>query len=170
VATITTCQICARAIQAKKGVIAHHGYRRPQRHSGWQTSSCPGARSLPYEVSRDRLYQVIEGLRGTIETEEKELTRFLAEPPDSLSYRKHHYGASARNPYDLGELITVPRPADFDRNGPSFQVRTYLGRSYEYLYAARERELKESLKNHRFLAVELQARYDAWVPPAQEVK
>jgi hypothetical protein len=43
-----TCQICGRAILASKGLIAHHGYQRPQ---GWhaQTASCYGARELPYE-------------------------------------------------------------------------------------------------------------------------
>lgn len=46
-----TCQICAREIKAKSGIIAHHGYTRPE--SGWQTDSCMGARQLPYEKSRD---------------------------------------------------------------------------------------------------------------------
>ena len=49
------CQICGRPIRAKTGVIAHHGYTRPQYGSGWQTASCYGARALPYEVSTDRL-------------------------------------------------------------------------------------------------------------------
>jgi hypothetical protein len=48
-----TCQICARPIYAEVGVIAHHGYERPG--MGWQTASCPGARELPFEVSRDAL-------------------------------------------------------------------------------------------------------------------
>lgn len=48
-----TCQICGRPIYAEVGVIAHHGYERPG--LGWQTASCPGARELPFEVSRDVL-------------------------------------------------------------------------------------------------------------------
>lgn len=45
------CQICEREIKAKKGIIAHHGYKRPEQ--GWQTDSCIGARQLPYEKSRE---------------------------------------------------------------------------------------------------------------------
>lgn len=48
-----TCQICARPIGIKAGVIAHHGYQRPG--GGWQTASCYGARALPFEQSRDTL-------------------------------------------------------------------------------------------------------------------
>jgi len=46
-----TCQACGREIGVKNAVIAHHGYQRP---FGWgeQTSSCFGARELPYEVSK----------------------------------------------------------------------------------------------------------------------
>ena len=42
------CQICARRIKIPHGRIAHHGYLRP----GWgeQTTSCPGARQLPFEA------------------------------------------------------------------------------------------------------------------------
>ncbi|MEK6884257.1 MAG: hypothetical protein AABY22_31795 [Nanoarchaeota archaeon] len=45
------CQICGREIKAKSGIIAHHGYKKPEQ--GWQTDSCMGARQLPYEKSRD---------------------------------------------------------------------------------------------------------------------
>lgn len=75
-----TCQICGRPIWAATGVIAHHGYERPYRGEGWQTASCPGARELPFEVSRERLAGYIEELttyrqsivitRGKIEREE----------------------------------------------------------------------------------------------------
>lgn len=49
--TRSHCQVCERLIQAKTGLIAHHGYRRPG--MGWQTASCFGARGLPYEESRE---------------------------------------------------------------------------------------------------------------------
>ena len=48
-----TCQICGGSYGTKKGVIAHHGYRRP--HVGHQTRSCEGALHVPYEVSCERL-------------------------------------------------------------------------------------------------------------------
>jgi len=55
-----TCQCCARPILANTGTIAHHGYERPD--YGWQTASCMGAKALPFEVSRNRLGQMIEEL------------------------------------------------------------------------------------------------------------
>jgi hypothetical protein len=57
----TTCQCCGRQIEANiGGKIAHHGYRRPQAGSGWQTASCVGARYAPFQVSRDRLGWLID--------------------------------------------------------------------------------------------------------------
>lgn len=53
-----TCQVCDRAIRFDRyGKLAHHGYQRP----GWgsQTASCPGARKLPYEASREALEHLI---------------------------------------------------------------------------------------------------------------
>lgn len=55
------CQCCGRAILANKGRIAHHGYQRPG--FGWQTSSCMGAKALPFEVARDRLGDMIVIMR-----------------------------------------------------------------------------------------------------------
>lgn len=63
------CQCCARPILAKGGLIAHHGYERPG--TGWQTSSCPGARKDPWEVSRAALGRMIEGIKNTIEALKK---------------------------------------------------------------------------------------------------
>jgi len=57
-----TCQCCGRSILAESSVIAHHGYSRP--FSGYQTSSCPGARALPFEVSRERLGEHIGLLKN----------------------------------------------------------------------------------------------------------
>lgn len=57
-----TCQICGRPIQSNTGLIAHHGYTRPG--EGWQTSSCRGARHLPFEVSRDELVKHIASLNN----------------------------------------------------------------------------------------------------------
>lgn len=60
-----TCQICAREIKAKFGVIAHHGYQRPYEYT--QTASCMGARHLPYEKSRDVILVAIEQIKSFIE-------------------------------------------------------------------------------------------------------
>jgi len=61
----TTCQICGRDIKAKKGVIAHHGYRRPG--DGWQTGSCFGARHVPYEQGSDAIEIMIPRVAAQIE-------------------------------------------------------------------------------------------------------
>lgn len=63
-AAAMTCQCCPGKILANTGVIAHHGYQRPG--SGTQTSSCYGARHLPFEVDRSALGEVIEGLKNSI--------------------------------------------------------------------------------------------------------
>ncbi len=55
-----TCQICGRQIHAAKGLIAHHGYQRPQH--GWQTASCYGARYRPFEVSSARLQEYLASI------------------------------------------------------------------------------------------------------------
>jgi len=60
------CQICARAIKAKTGLIAHHGYTRP--YLGMQTQSCRGARELPYEKSRDVIPKEIAGIKSFVES------------------------------------------------------------------------------------------------------
>lgn len=59
-----TCQICGRQIFAELGTVAHHGYERPGH--GWQTSSCFGAKRLPYETSRDAIEQLIPGQKAEV--------------------------------------------------------------------------------------------------------
>jgi hypothetical protein len=55
------CQCCGRAILAKLGTIAHHGYQRPD--YGWQTASCMGAKELPFAVDRSALGRMIVALQ-----------------------------------------------------------------------------------------------------------
>lgn len=72
-----TCQCCGRDILAETGVIAHHGYERPGQ--GWQTASCPGARELPFEASRDALGEYIQNLKNAVETNRATLANVQAE-------------------------------------------------------------------------------------------
>lgn len=60
-AATMTCQCCGRGILANTGTIAHHGYQRPG--GGWQTASCSGSKYQPFEVSRDRLGDLIVSLK-----------------------------------------------------------------------------------------------------------
>ncbi|MFN9473236.1 hypothetical protein [Acidovorax sp.] len=58
---VRTCPVCFRKIAATSGKMAHHGYQRPG--GGWQTSSCPGIRFKPLEVSPDGLRWLVGTLR-----------------------------------------------------------------------------------------------------------
>lgn len=104
-----TCQICGRAILANTGVIAHHGYTRPVPYT--QTSSCMGARELPFEASRDKLGWLIDQLATWIADQEKHvadiitekthITRFYTKPdaprafgfriPTAVSFTRHDF-------------------------------------------------------------------------------
>lgn len=76
-AAAMTCQCCGRAILANKGSIALHGYERPG--YGWQTASCMGAKYLPFEVSRERLGDLIRALQDMVKTREQRLIDVTAE-------------------------------------------------------------------------------------------
>jgi len=82
--TKNTCQICGRPIKAKNGLIAHHGYKRPDRGSGWQTASCLGARFFPYEVSCDQIPPTIQYIKEHISRIEAKLEDFINNPPENL--------------------------------------------------------------------------------------
>lgn len=54
---VKTCPCCFRKIAVIQGKMAHHGYKRPG--FGSQTSSCPGIRFKPLEVSNEGLVWLI---------------------------------------------------------------------------------------------------------------
>lgn len=68
---MSQCQICEREIKSKKGLIAHHGYKRPEQ--GWQTDSCIGARQLPYEKSKDIIPLAIQQINNFIGLKKAEI-------------------------------------------------------------------------------------------------
>lgn len=67
---VKTCPVCFRPIAVVRGLMAHHGYQRPE--IGWQTASCPGIRFRPLEQSTD-------GLVWSIEEQEKRLAGVKAQ-------------------------------------------------------------------------------------------
>jgi hypothetical protein len=79
---ITTCQICGRAIKAKRGLIAHHGYQRP---GGWQTASCFGARHEPFQVSAAAIPPYIQFLKESLASRESWLIELRENPPEKLT-------------------------------------------------------------------------------------
>lgn len=116
--TPTTCQICGRAIKAKTGRIAHHGYKRPGH--GWQTASCMGAGHAPYEQGHTALDFAIERMPVQITETEEALAEFIANPPAELVTRRDAYGRTTRtearpegfNPADLG--VQGDRPGTYE--------------------------------------------------------
>jgi len=149
----TTCQICGREIQAKKGLIAHHGYKRPQRGSGWQTSSCLGARYEPYEKSNKRIGEVIPILTNYVRNNEAKLKELEENPPAILTVTKRQYGL-----YRKPEYIDVPRPENFTKDTP----RDYTPYSYASAYHNERHDLQQNIKYTKEDIANLQKRYDNW--------
>lgn len=110
-----TCQICGRAIKAKKGLIAHHGYQRPG--DGWQTVSCMGARYRPYEVACDALPPAIAAVTDHIARTKNVLATWKAEPPQGIRCeRETRCRVFSFVKYRVE--WTVIRQACFDRSAP----------------------------------------------------
>lgn len=157
---VTTCQLCGRAIMANTGVIAHHGYKRPG--EGWQTSSCRGARELPYEVSCDCLKLEIPMMENALANVQASLALMIAEPPATYpQYRRFAGIISFHDP------IIHARSADFDAAKAiaygSYNPNCYQGRFMSAYHALKrdERGIADYLKF-------LRARLAAWVAPKVE--
>jgi len=154
--TITTCQICGRAIKAKKGLIAHHGYSRPG--YGWQTASCPGAQYLPYEVSHGRLDGVILTIvNDWLPDALKAVDDLWSNPPETLKWRDRGYGNQRGQQYEAG------RPEGFDRD---YALRTYGGKgTYNGIYTRRMGEAKAHAQGMAQMLESLKERRAAWIAP-----
>jgi hypothetical protein len=148
---ITTCQICGRQIKAKKGFIAHHGYKRPYQE-GWQTASCPGAQYEPYEVSSTRLQEFIGEMTRYLTTQQKEQADFLANPPEEITKFED------RGAWNKGELKTYKKPESFNPEG----FASYRPRTYENAYADRRYEYKKTIKAVTAELTFMQARLEKW--------
>lgn len=147
--TETHCQICGRPIKAKHGKIAHHGYKRPRRYAGWQTSSCSGARYEPYEKSRDRIAEVIVFIKEYIVDQQAWLD---GEPPTKLGYE--NYIGSSRY-----ETLWVEKPVGFIvETGRSYFSRN----SYAGLYDRAVTDHNTAINNSKKHIEQLQERYDQW--------
>jgi len=149
---ITHCQICARDIKANTGLIAHHGYQRPG--MGWQTSSCDGAKQLPYEVSRDYIPVVIERYKMHAANQDAMADEMLRTPPATITIY-------ARSSYDTD--TTYEKPADFDPyatvNGEGKYA--FYG-TYEYVFKRKYNEHRKTVKEIGHAVEQLQKRFDEW--------
>lgn len=153
----TTCQVCARPIQAKTGKIAHHGYKRPGQ--GWQTASCFGARYRPYEVASDALPLVIEHIKTWIASTTGALANLEAEPPESFTVHPKilWQGQPNREPY------TVTRPAGFvvEAEEPH---EAGMPRTYEAAFYSQRREFRNNIETAKRELPFLQKRLADWKP------
>lgn len=166
-----TCQCCGRAILANKGLIAHHGYERPG--TGWQTSSCMGARYLPFQVNRDRLGDMIEVIKSMIADGEKHLAKVQAEKIGPLfTYRVYDRNRNVPSWERRREKKTVrvtrawfcTDPYDYDVEGVHgpFLNRVDPYTTFDRLKEQEINAVEYRLKNMREHLAESQKRYDGW--------
>lgn len=151
----THCQICARLIKASKGVIAHHGYKRPG--YGYQTGSCYGARFRPYEVAKDAIEKMIVSVTNDIASMTKLIADMLINPPAELSFEEVEYKTGRTKYYPL------PRPADFD---PKADVRLYIRKTYAYQHKVLLQKREAYLRQAKEFLQYLNERLAAWKPAA----
>lgn len=164
-----TCQCCGRGILAKTGTIAHHGYQRPG--SGWQTSSCMGAKHLPFEVSRDRLGDMIKLIRRDLTQARRDLKNVVHEMEELSAtfedtrkeavwnprrYRKTHPETTVKFSRSTFEAVRA-------ENAPHAAYRSFPSR-YDDVKDLRTRQLQGRIKNLTEWVETCQARYDSWKP------
>lgn len=155
-----TCQICGRVILARTGLIAHHGYQRPDRGSGWQTASCMGARHLPYEQSCDLIPVAIAKFTAYQEDLKKLLSNLVSNPPETLieekkSFRDGHI-----------ERIEHNRPEDFSVE-KTLQMGCFGGwQRYESQFYSRHYKIAKDIKFLQDDINYLDKRLKDWKAPA----
>lgn len=146
------CQICERKIKAKNGYIAHHGYQRPG--MGWQTSSCPGAKKLPYEVSCDLIPPVIKGIEAYIKETSDKSSAMISNPPKTITAFAHY-------PHDRNAGEVYDKPENFD---PHARIGGYWGdQMYEFEFAYQIKSMAKSVEQCKFDLSRLNDRVKNWV-------
>jgi hypothetical protein len=153
------CQICGRAIKAKSGLIAHHGYRRPGH--GWQTSSCFGARWRPYEVASDALPRAIERATAYRDNTQTQLAKLRANPPAEFDVSRRDAWGHVR------QECKAPRPDGFD--GYAKRPGSYKPQSYEGAFWKAVSAMEQNIRNAEADIDFMQKRLAAWVPPIAAV-
>jgi hypothetical protein len=149
----TTCQICGRAIKAKDGRIAHHGYTRPQGY-GYQTRSCFGARYRSYEVAHDALDRYIPMLEEWRAKTTELLAKMASEPPATMIWRRGSFKTVE---------ISYDRPAGFE---PMKWIdRGYRPDTYEGQFASRCSNLRREIFSIDADIAECRSRVAAWKEP-----
>lgn len=123
---MATCQICARTIKDKSGVIAHHGYKRP--FAGWQTGSCFGARFQAFELACDALPKAIQSA-------EKYSSNSRARAADLMANSPHSFDTSRRDAYGhVFRRSVAVRPDGFTA-AAALSQSSYMPDSYDMAFA-----------------------------------
>lgn len=150
------CQICEREIKANTGVIAHHGYQRPDRGSGWQTASCFGARYLPYEKSCDRIAPYIQMVTEYVENQKLINKEWVENPPETIT----------DIPYRNAAPKVYTRPEGFDPKKNVSDDVVYRGSwSYEQEHYSRFRAHKREIDSGTREIKKMTERLAKWVAP-----
>lgn len=148
-----TCQICGRKIGNQTGVIAHHGYQRPNRGSGWQTQSCFGARRQPYEIACDAIPPYIKMLENFVVSQNEAKTNLLTNSPAQFSIQQ---------PFGKPPLI-LSRPEKFNAN-ENIKRGAYSYRTYEGEHASRYSEHTRQADGATAEIKIMQTRLAEWKP------
>jgi len=148
----TTCQICERIIKSKTGVIAHHGYTRPDRGSGWQTASCWGARHLPYEKSCDQIQPCIDHINQYIKNQQELNKELIENPPEKIG---ESYISTMR------ERKYYDRPEGFD-GAKNVEDDEQLYQTYQYEHKSLWKGHKYQIKTSKEDVVRLTKRLANW--------
>lgn len=183
-AKTATCQICARAILANTGKIAHHGYTRPGH--GWQTSSCFGARFRPYEVACDALPLAIKSVEAHINRVEALLTEWLASPPAAIHCthergdRRSAWGDKYRVEWSVMLPVGFDPAAPVDKHNDcqapwdyapqprsNYGVRPADIKIYAAVYASRIAEFRADLTGSKETRDYFAKRLAEWKPPTE---
>jgi hypothetical protein len=151
-----TCQVCGRAIKASTGLIAHHGYRRPY-HMGSQTSSCEGARYVPYEVSCDRLHEVAGMVKSFIASMEFQVEALLATPPQTITVYKR------RSAWGKEEKIVYEKPDDFKQDS----YHSSIPRTYENAFSNRKSDYERTIRMAKVDLLSMERRLNEWKPQGE---
>lgn len=155
-----TCQCCGRDILANLGTIALHGYERPGH--GWQTGSCMGAKALPFEVSRDRLGEMIRRWRSHKAALENNRVETAAETvpvrlqlEDRSAERRH-----GRYPSKWVDVTRETFTAVKAENDGQFRQRGY--HDFDRVKAVLLQDQARGIREISDAIVEQQARFDGW--------
>jgi hypothetical protein len=163
----THCQVCARQVESKTGLIAHHGYKRPG--DGWQTSSCHGARQLPWEQDCTALRKWILLVAERLARCEAGVAALVARP---ATLRNPAYGEWMMNEKYLREKWTRARPAYPEPAKEFVRDATAVGDRYEYdrLLRSLIDEAEYQVKLMQQEAARCDARLASWKSPNATVE